>query len=357
MFYKILIIVLTICYSNVSAGENTANDSAYIWHNCEDLRVDGKGWTDSRSFYDRLPGYAEKMVTKKVWDLSLQTAGLSIRFNTDADSIRVKWTLLSDELGLKNMPPTAVSGIDLYLKDENNKWIFAGNGRPHSLSNETRFSLSGHRAYLIYLPLYNGIKSMEIGIPRNRSFSQPQLNKKKKPVVFYGTSITQGGCASRPGMAATSIVGRELGVPIINLGFSGAGKMEPEMAELISELDASLYVLDCLWNMSDQMVKERVVPFVLKLRRTKPNTPVVLVEDSNYLNISPTGKGRLLREAYNNLISQGDKNLYFLSNKNMLGSDGEGTVDSVHPNDLGMLRQADVFTKFLTPLLLNRKVN
>ena len=357
MIYKIFIIAIGLFIhlnSAVSGNDAIDIDSVYTWHNGEDLRIDGKGWTDTRSFYDRLPKYAEKMVTEKVWDLSHHTAGFYIRFTTDAESLIVMWTLLSDELGLKNMPPTAVSGLDLYALQDQNKWVFVGNGRPHEIANEAKFKLPGSREYLLYLPLYNGIKSMEIGIPRNRSFSQPKDYGSLKPLVFYGTSITQGGCASRPGMAATSIVSRNLGVPVINLGFSGAGKMEPEMAALLSDLDASLYVLDCLWNMSEEMVAERVGPFVLQLRKAKPGTPIVLVEDAHYLNMSPTKDGRILCEIYKNLLSQGVKNLYFLSNKNMLGNDGEGTVDSVHPNDLGMQRQAEVFTAFLTPLLLDK---
>ncbi len=139
--------------------------------------------------------------------------------------------------------------------------------------------------YLVYLPLYNGVKSVEIGIPKGRKIAAAAAPSHQKPIVIYGTSITQGGCASRPGMAWTSIVGRQLETPVINLGFSGSGKMEPAMADLLAELDPSVYVLDCLANMSPEMLAERVEPFVEKLRRrirTRPSCwPKIPVSRTN----------------------------------------------------------------------------
>jgi len=161
----------------------------------------------------------------------------------------------------------------------------------------------------------------------------------------------QGGCASRPGMAATAITGRELDIPVINLGFSGSGKMEPEMAGLLGELDPSAYVLDCLWNMDARMVKERVEPFVRALRRAHPETPIFLAEDSSYRNVTPTEKGRIVNSIYEKLAKEGMKGLYWISNRGMLGADSEGTVDGCHPNDLGMMRQAEVFVRDLAPVL------
>ena len=137
--------------------------------------------------------------------------------------------------------------------------------------------------------------------------------------MFYGTSITQGGCASRPGMAYTAIVQRLLDIPAINLGFSGNGRMEPEMAELLAELDPAVYVLDCLWNMSEEMVTERVGPFVRRLRQAHPNTPILLAEDCSASNTTPTRRGvvrKIMRMA-----TEGTRICTF-SNEDMLGDDG-----------------------------------
>ena len=127
--------------------------------------------------------------------------------------------------------------------------------------------------------------------------------------------------------------------------------MEPEMANLLAELDPSIYVLDCLPNMDINTVAERFDSFVRKLRKTHPTTPILLVEDASFRNVIPTGKGRILRLVHDKLTKDGIKDLYFLSNEEMLGTDFEGTVDGTHPNDLGMMRQATVFLKALTPIL------
>lgn len=127
--------------------------------------------------------------------------------------------------------------------------------------------------------------------------------------------------------------------------------MEPALAELLSELDPALFVLDCLWNMTPELVAERVAPFVRTLRETHPSTPIVLVEDSNVRGVHPTPKGRILQEVFDQLIQDGIPDLHFLPNTGMLGDDGEGTVDGTHPNDLGMMRQAQVFIEALRPLL------
>jgi len=172
----------------------------------------------------------------------------------------------------------------------------------------------------------------------------------QQSVVFYGTSITQGGCASRPGICATSIVGRELGVNVINLGFSGNGHMEPEIAELLCDLNPAAFVLDPLWNMTPEMVSERFEPFIKKLREARPDTPIFLVEDSSIKN-RPTTNGKILRKIYAELAAAGDRNLYFIPNTGMLGEDGEATVDGCHLTDLGMVRQAEVFIKHLRSVL------
>ena len=123
--------------------------------------------------------------------------------------------------------------------------------------------------------------------------------------------------------------------------------MEPAMADLLADLDPSVYVLDCLWNMSPDLVSTRVEPFVKTLRAAHPDTPILLAEDCSVRSVCPTEKGRILRTIHQKLTAEGVKNLHFLSNEGMLGDDTEGTVDGCHPNDLGMMRQAEVFVKAL----------
>jgi hypothetical protein len=327
-------------------------DGSTFWYDGKDLAIEGKGWADVPSFYDRLPAKARGRVPAVVWDLSHQSAGLCIRFVADAPEIKVRWAVTGRELGMPHMPATGVSGIDLYVKQKDGPWRFLGNGRPQAVSNTASFAVPPDSECLLYLPLYNGTASLEIGIPKDRHIAKPEMASAKRPsVVWYGTSITQGGCASRPGMATTAIVGRRLDAEIINLGFSGSAQMEPEIADLLAELNPSVFVLDALANMSPELVAERVEPFVKKLRAAHPDTPILLAEDSSVQSISPTDKGRILRDVVNRMTAAGVKNLHFLSNRGMLGDDTEATVDGVHPNDLGMMRQAEVFTEALKPLL------
>ena len=138
---------------------------------------------------------------------------------------------------------------------------------------------------------------------------------------------------------------------LIFFGFSGNGRMEPEMADLLAELDPAVYVLDCLWNMRPAEVSERVAPFVKTLRTARPDTPILLVEDSSVSNTTPTEKGTILRRIHEELTAGGIGNLHFLSNRDMLGTDGDGTVDGCHPNDVGMMRQATPFSTSLATIL------
>jgi lysophospholipase L1-like esterase len=214
------------------------------------------------------------------------------------------------------------------------------------------------RLYTVYLPLYNGVESLEIGIPSGASF-RGIAPRKEKPILFYGTSIMHGACASRTGMSISAIVGRRFKRPVINLGFSGNGQMEPEVGALLAELDPAVYALDCLPNMTPEMVASRTEPLVRQLRTARPNTPILLVEDRTFTNagfIKSTRQNHEARRkayhtAFENLRSAGVTSIGYLKGENLVGLDGEGATDGSHPNDLGMVRYADGYEKALRPFL------
>jgi lysophospholipase L1-like esterase len=164
-------------------------------------------------------------------------------------------------------------------------------------------------------------------------------------------------------MVHTAILGRRLNVPVINLGFSGNGKMEPEVAGLLAELDAAAYVIDCLPNCTAAEVTERTAPLVTILRQAHPETPIVLVEDRTYADafLIPARQSRndtcraALRAEYKKLIAGGVKNLHYLPGETLLGADGEDTVDGSHPTDLGFVHQADAMEKVLAKLVRSDK--
>ncbi len=337
-----------------------------LWYNVQSLNLEGKGWSETSAYYDRFPAKAEGKVRPEVWGLSRNSAGMATRFITDAPRIHARWTLTSKNLAMPHMPATGVSGLDLYVKSDSGKWRWLANGRPADQTNSQQL-VAGipvaekGREYLLYLPLYNGVSSVEIGIPKANFLAPgPAYDEAHaKPIVFYGTSICQGGCASRPGMVHTAILGRWLGRPVINLGFSGNGRMEKEVAELMAELDAAAYVIDCLPNIGAKEVEERTALLVKILRDAHSKTPILLVEDRNYTDgFLLTGKRErnessqaALRKEFEKLKAAGAEQLYYLEGKDLIGDDGEGTVDSSHPTDLGFLRQAEAFYKVLLPIL------
>lgn len=280
-FLTLTIFLLTI---PIAAQERQLSQSKtnLKWYDLRELGIEGKGWSDTKNIYDRLPAKAETIVRAPVWTLAGHSAGMSARFVTDSDSIYVRWALKSPNLALPHMAATGVSGVDLYVR-ENEKWHWLGVGKPEkSATNEQKLIgnlIPTEREYLLYLPLYNGVESVEIGVSENAKIlkAAPYPTNKTPPIVFYGTSIVQGAVASRPGMAYPAILGRRLNRSTINLGFSGNGKMESEMAELLTEIDAAVYVIDCLPNLTTGAeVEERTIRLVETIRRKRPQTPIIL---------------------------------------------------------------------------------
>ena len=337
---------------------------AILFYDALQLTREGNGWADTKAPYDRFPAKAEGVVPAAVWGLSRQSAGLCVRFVTDATALHARWTLTSANLALPHMPATGVSGLDLYVRGDR-QWHWLGGGRPTAQTSAGALGSGlpdGKREFMMYLPLYNGVTSVEVGIPKAAKLwkAPPRPRERQKPIIFYGTSITQGGCASRPGMVHTAILGRRFDWHVMNLGFSGNGRMDPEVVKLIAEIDAAVYVIDCLPNMDAKAVAERTEPLVQTLRAARATTPILLVEDRTYQNayVLPGPRQRnnesraAFRKAYDKLIADGVKRLHYLEGENLLGSDGEATVDSSHPTDLGFVRQADAMEKALRPLLM-----
>jgi lysophospholipase L1-like esterase len=334
------------------------------WRDAAQFDVEGRGWTETEGPWDRLPARAKGVVPPSVWDLSKHSAGICVRFRASG-RIFVRWSLASGNLAMQHMPATGVSGVDLYARGPRGRWLYIGNGRPELHEGNVASFYTGAasgslRECLLYLPLYNGTAKVEIGVPPGsrveKAGSRP--GSKSRALVVYGTSIVQGGCASRPGMAWPAIVGRMLDRPVVNLGFSGSGRMEPQVAGCLAELDPAAFVVDCLWNMTDlddRMLTERIETLVRTLRKAHPDTPIVLVGQSNiHPEAHPTHASQLQEEAAGRLRDGGMRRVYLVPGAILLGKDGEGTVDGVHPSDLGMQRQAEALAPILARILAGR---
>lgn len=314
----------------------------------------GKATQDTGARYERLPDSLKNISRPPLWNLSRNSAGMAIRFRSNSTRIAAKWETLSNN-HMNHMTDVGVRGLDLYCWENNGSWRFVNSARPTGKKNQATIIANmqpKEREYMLYLPLYDGLVSLSIGIDSLAIIDQPLIDYpiRKKPVVFYGTSILQGGCASRPGMAHTNIISRRLNRECINWGFSGNAFLDLEVAKVIAEVDANVFVLDFVPNASVEQMKERMKTFYHIIRNKHPDTPIIFIEDPIFTHTlyderiakEVQRKNDTLKEIFNRIKKGNEKNIIFISSKNMLGEDGEATVDGIHFSDLGMMRYADL---------------
>lgn len=333
------------------------------WTDVADWRIEGRAFSDRKAPYDRLPARAEGVVRDAVWHLSRHSAGMLLRFQSTSPELRVRYRLTSNALAKPHMPATGTSGCDLYGHD-GERWRWIDVSRPKSRDVEHVY-FQGRRAgdggvnrFQLYLPLFNAVERLELGTAGDH-LPTPLPARRRGAIVCYGTSILHGACASRPGMAWPAQLGRRLDREVTNLGFSGNGKMESEVGRFLCELDPAAFVIDCLPNMQPAEVAERTAPLVHQLRKARPTTPILLVEDRTFANAwfhrtraeAHEQRRRALREAFAALQRDGVHGLHLLGGAALLGDDGEGTTDGSHPNDLGMMRMADAVAGALREVL------
>lgn len=349
---------------SIPALAQTPPPAELTWHNALDFTIEGLGFKDTLAPFDRFPGRAEPLIPKPVWDLSHDSSGVLIRFRSNAPALHARWSLFRKSLAGSNITAVGSSGLDLYAQSPAGTFGWAGIGRPTKQDDNTDILApnlpSGEREYRLYLPLRNAPTKLEIGIPKGSTISKAAPRTPgRKPIVFYGTSITHGIGASRPGMTHVAILGRRLDREVINLGFSGNGRMEPAVVSLVNEIDPAVFVLDCLPNMNETLVRERIEPGVLALRKSHPNTPILLVEDRNYADNpfntkrqeNNTKNQAALREVFAKLKKDKVPHLGYLPATSLLSPDREDTVDGSHPTDLGFVHQANGFEPILRKLL------
>ena len=327
--------------------------------------IEGQGWySQTEAPYDRLPAKAKATVREEVWKLSKNATGLMIRFHTNAPQIVVRYTVTGSH-AMNHMPATGVTGVDLYAISDDGQWQWSRANRQFSdtiiydyqgLKPDQDYPRKGAE-FRLYLPLYNQVEWLEIGVSGNSDF-RPLPTRSQQPIVVYGTSIAHGACASRPGMSWANILSRKLDHPLINLGFSGNGRLEPEVVSLLTELDAKLYVIDCLPNLTnaelypEEELRKRITGTIDQLIAKKPQIPILLVEHAGYTDdlLQPSRKqaysrvNQIQEQVYKEYQTKGVKQLYYLSKAN-IGLELDDMVDGTHPNDLGMMHYATAYEK------------
>jgi hypothetical protein len=353
---KIFLILLILnTFMSTMSGQIT-------YHDASQFPLLGKATTHTVTRYERLPDSLEHITRERVWELGKCSAGLAIRFRSNSTIIAAKWEVLFDRQ-LTNMTPIGTKGLDLYTLFDG-KWRFVNSGRPQGKKNEATIISNMQpveREYMLYLPLYDGITGLSIGVDSMSCIFQPAVNLPlcDKPIVCYGTSILQGGHATRPGMAYTNILSRWLNKEFINLGFSGNALLDYEIAEVIAGVDASLYILDFLPNATVQQMEEKAERFFDIIRSRRPDVPVLFVEDPIFthtlfdqrIDKEVRSKNETINRIFRSLKARGEKDIYFLSSKDILGHDGEATVDGIHFTDLGFMRYSELLYPLIQQIL------
>jgi len=353
---RILSFVLFLVFT-VSQGEGQM-----VFHNAEKFTLLGKVSGCTETTFERLPAYLKNVCRPELWERGKSTAGLAIRFCTNSPDIALKWDLYQDNV-VNHMAFTGIKGLDLYTLEGNN-WTFVNTARPAGKKNEFKIISSMEkkkREFLLFLPLYDGINSLEIGIDSASFISNPEIDLpvRNNPIICYGTSILQGGCASRPGMAYTNILTRWLNREVINLGFSANGRLDYEIAELISRRAASVIILDFMPNVGIHEIEERTEKFYRIIRDKQPDVPILFIENPEYprskFNLneqrSIREKNEALNKVLNHLKQSGEKDIELISSSGMIGYDNEATVDGAHFTDLGFMRYAEFSLSYITKYL------
>lgn len=384
-FLNFRILILGLLLVSFEAAGQKASELEYYDVRELGLPVIGKGFTDcirqndtvSDGYYTRLPASVQNSIRKAVWDLGQNSSGIAVRFRSDSKCIGAKWKLLNN-FSMAHMAATGIRGLDLYALGEDNEWHFAGTAQPNGKESRNVFirKMDGRMMeYLMYLPLYDGVISLEIGIDSTASLLMPENpdllplsaeNPAEGAILIYGTSVTQGGCATRPGMSFTSILERWLHRQTINLGFSGNGRMDKIMADEIAKVPASVYVIDCLANCDYDIVRDSTEYFIRTIAEANPQTPILMLSNYCYpyhwldaqFREDAAKENALWKEFCDKLRKEGYKNIKYIDlysecnmKKSAIGPDHEGTVDGVHMTDLGFLRYAETLLPYLEKAL------
>ena len=288
---------------------------------------------------------------KRVKVLATHPAGFVIAFKTNSREIYGKWRTKPGR-PYKNMTAIASRGLDLYIKREG-QWVFAGAGVPGDSVVTTHKIVGnmadGEKECLLFLPMYDELLDLAVGVEKER-YLQPLTIAWKGRIVIYGSSITQGTSASRPGIAYPAQLSRRLGYEVVNLGFSGSGKMEESVGRMVADAEADLFILDCAANPSPQEIMDRTENFVKQIREKHPQVPILMIESvvregGNFdqkIQKRVWDQNNNFRRMHAKLVKDGMQKLYLINGDHLLGHDHEGTVDGTHPNDLGFDRMLQV---------------
>lgn len=351
-------------------------EKPWTYVDAQNLRIINRAFAgETERTYARLPRYVKDSIPegRELWDRQQCSSGIGVRFATNSTRIGCKYTLYWDT-HMIHMADTGLKGTDLYILEGDSVWRHVNTNRPYvkkdENGNKTKLvestyvsNLDGKmHEYVIYFPLYDGIEDFSVKVDSGAVITKgsPEVINANRRIVAYGTSILQGGCASRTGMAATNIIGRELNCEVVNLGFSGEGKQDTYIARAMATIpDVDVFLLDPVPNCTEMMCDTLTYNFVKTLRALRPDVPIVMLEgpiypyaryDSFFGKYLPK-KNDAFRRNYERLKAENPNNLYYVTSEGLDGPEDDGTVDGIHLTDLGFLHYANKMIPILRPLL------
>lgn len=351
-------------------------EKPWTYVDAQNLRIINHAFAgETERTYARLPRYVKDSIPegRELWDRQQCSSGIGMRFATNSTRIGCKYTLYWDT-HMIHMADTGLKGTDLYILEGDSVWRHVNTNRPYvkkdENGNKTKLvestyvsNLDGKmHEYVIYFPLYDGIEGFSVKVDSGAVITKgsPEVINANRRIVAYGTSILQGGCASRTGMAATNIIGRELNCEVVNLGFSGEGKQDTYVARAMATIpDVDVFLLDPVPNCTEMMCDTLTYNFVKTLRALRPDVPIVMLEgpiypyaryDSFFGKYLPK-KNDAFRRNYERLKAENPNNLYYVTSEGLDGPEDDGTVDGIHLTDLGFLHYANKMIPILRPLL------
>lgn len=313
--------------------------------------------------FRRMPGKVAETVSDGVKALHKNTCGGRVRFVTDSSYIAIS-AKMPYILRLPHSSLTGLAGFDMYVSEDGEKEYYNNTFVPpikmtDGYESVFDFGEAKEREITINFPLYSDVSELYIGLSESAKISEARNYENVAPIVYYGHSITQGGCASRPGNCPSHIIGRRLGRDFINLGFSGYDLGEIEMADYIASLDMSLFVYDYVNNApSVEHLRRTHKPFFEAVRRAHPEIPIIFMTSTVRASRQRDRDGRhaVIYDTYREAVESGDKNVYFLDGAELFDEYQEwGTVEGLHPNDFGFFHIARVLGDLIEKIINEEK--
>lgn len=349
-----------------------ADENGLVWYQPHEapFKLMGFNWFEQDRVYRRLPVTPAIPLPEAVNELAWCTTGGQVKFRTDSGKVSLKATL-RDAGAMDHMAYTGMSGFDLYIGEPGLETFYAvtrfacgATEFSSDLFDTSVFDCGPRqmRTFTLNFPLYKGVNELAIGLQEGAALALPPAYQADGPVVVYGTSTTQGGCASRPGTCWTNILSRRLNRPFLNLGFSGSGRGEPDVARILARIESpALFVLDYESNCHEYEALKKSLPvFIAILRERHERVPILVISMIRFgkearvrqLLTDREQRRGLQQEHVEALRQAGDPHVHFLDGSGLLGEDyWECTVDGCHPTDLGFMRMADGIEPALRKIL------